>query len=367
MVNSSSKKTVCLNMIVKNESSAIGECLDSVKKFIDYWIIVDTGSIDATEQVVKRHLAGIPGEFHHQAWVNFSENRNGAYLLAKNRADYTLFIDADETLRVADEFILPDLNKDIYSILVKQKGASSAEKWFLVRNDMPWSWVGVIHETISCSSPVTKEMMPGLYIFSDTERGARSQDPGKYIKDAQILLKALENDPTDARYRFFLAVCFLNANQPDKALDHFQKRCLIGGDPRELYISHLYIGKLAEHFGKSEQFIIDSYAKAYYLNPHRSEALFYLAAFYQTIHQYPSSYDILVKAPRTHQGIPFYQEDAVYDWKLDYFLARACLALRKYPEIRPALERVNRSSYLPEDVKEEVEKNLLILQQEVCS
>ena len=46
------KKTVCLNMIVRNESSVIQRCLDSVKGFIDYWVIVDTGSIDGTQKIV---------------------------------------------------------------------------------------------------------------------------------------------------------------------------------------------------------------------------------------------------------------------------------------------------------------------------
>lgn len=36
-------------MIVKNESHVIKRCLDSVKDFIDYWVIVDTGSTDDTK------------------------------------------------------------------------------------------------------------------------------------------------------------------------------------------------------------------------------------------------------------------------------------------------------------------------------
>jgi cellulose synthase/poly-beta-1,6-N-acetylglucosamine synthase-like glycosyltransferase len=48
------KKTVCLNMIVKNESQVIEKCLASVKPLIDYWVIVDTGSTDKTQQIVKK-------------------------------------------------------------------------------------------------------------------------------------------------------------------------------------------------------------------------------------------------------------------------------------------------------------------------
>ena len=37
------KKTICLNMIVKNESAIIERCLNSLVNQIDYWVIVDTG------------------------------------------------------------------------------------------------------------------------------------------------------------------------------------------------------------------------------------------------------------------------------------------------------------------------------------
>lgn len=38
-------KTVSLVMIVKNESKIITRCLDSVKDYIDYWVICDLSLI----------------------------------------------------------------------------------------------------------------------------------------------------------------------------------------------------------------------------------------------------------------------------------------------------------------------------------
>ena len=49
--------TICLNMIVKNESKIMKRLLDSVYKIIDYWVIVDTGSTDHTKELIKEYFA----------------------------------------------------------------------------------------------------------------------------------------------------------------------------------------------------------------------------------------------------------------------------------------------------------------------
>ena len=46
-------QNVCLNMIVKNEAAVIARCLASVRPLIDSWAIVDTGSSDGTQEIVR--------------------------------------------------------------------------------------------------------------------------------------------------------------------------------------------------------------------------------------------------------------------------------------------------------------------------
>ena len=43
---------ICLNMIVKNESTIITRLLDSVISLIDHYVICDTGSTDNTTQII---------------------------------------------------------------------------------------------------------------------------------------------------------------------------------------------------------------------------------------------------------------------------------------------------------------------------
>ena len=80
--------TICLNMIIKDEAPVIRRCLESVKPFIDRWVIVDTGSTDNTRELVREIMAGLPGELHERPWKNFGHNRNEALSLAARSGDY---------------------------------------------------------------------------------------------------------------------------------------------------------------------------------------------------------------------------------------------------------------------------------------
>jgi glycosyltransferase involved in cell wall biosynthesis len=46
-------------MIVKNEAKAIRRCLDSVLPHIHSWVIMDTGSTDGTQNIIREHLAAL--------------------------------------------------------------------------------------------------------------------------------------------------------------------------------------------------------------------------------------------------------------------------------------------------------------------
>ena len=67
--------SIGLVMIVKNEAKVIERCLASVRPILSYWTIVDTGSTDGTQDIIRQFMADIPGELYERPWKDFAHNR----------------------------------------------------------------------------------------------------------------------------------------------------------------------------------------------------------------------------------------------------------------------------------------------------
>ena len=96
-------KTIGLCMIVKNETKVIRQCLESTLPLIDYILIVDTGSTDGTQEMIRDFLAhhSIEGTVIDEPWRDFAYNRSFALerLREVAQVDYALIIDADDIPR----------------------------------------------------------------------------------------------------------------------------------------------------------------------------------------------------------------------------------------------------------------------------
>src|SRR5271155_988950 len=135
-------------MIVKNEAPVIRRCLDSVLPIIDHWVIVDTGSTDGTQDIIREHLKDLPGELHERPWRDFAHNRSEALTLARPHAAYSLIIDADDVLEIPAGFQVPELTADSY-VLDIQDTTIRYQRTQVVRNTRPWRYVGVLHEFLT--------------------------------------------------------------------------------------------------------------------------------------------------------------------------------------------------------------------------
>src|SRR5579871_1898388 len=208
--------SVCLCMIVKNEAPVIRRCLSSVRPLIDYWVIVDTGSSDGTQAIIREHFTDVPGELHERPWVDFAHNRSEALALARPRAAYSLIIDTDDALEMPAGFVLPPLDQDSY-LLDIQDVAIRYQRIQLVRNTLPWCYKGVLHEFLVADGATSQGHLP--IVMRRNHDGARRRDPETYRKDARVLEEALakETDPFfRQRYTFYLAQSYRDCGEKEK-------------------------------------------------------------------------------------------------------------------------------------------------------
>jgi glycosyltransferase involved in cell wall biosynthesis len=283
-----SKAKVCLNMIVRDEAAVIERCLASVKPFIDYWVIVDTGSLDDTPQRIETALAGIPGELHHRTWRNFGHNRTEALDLARGKADYLLFIDSDEQLGAAPGSAWPQLVGAAYSLETRY-AELSYDRVSLVSSALPWRWEGVLHEYLDAGKPIDQPRIPGFWI-QVTPDGARSKDPKKFEKDAATLLEALKGEPDNTRYVFYLAQSYRDAGQYALACQSYARRAAMGGWDEEAWYSLYQCACLAELLGEPRAQVVDAYLQAYEFRPGRRESLVALATYLRGLGQWNLAY-----------------------------------------------------------------------------
>ncbi len=342
-------------MIVKDEKEVIVRCLDSVKHLIDYWVIVDTGSTDGTQKIIRKHLKDIPGELHERAWVNFGHNRDEAMKLARGKEDYLLFIDADDRLVFDEDFELPPLEADMYSIIQKEGSESTFREhhvYLLIRNNLDFTWNGVLHEFLACPTNKTQVLLTGLFCDYVND-GNRSKDPDKCEKDIEVLKKAALEDPTDSRSTYYLARTYWSIRDYSNAIPWFKKRVMQGGDPIEVYYALLYIGLGQMNSGESPDLFLDSFSRAHLYRPSRAEAIYEMGRYYTETNSFLTGYAIL-KLARTipHSADNLFVETWVWDWGIPLQLFTCSLRLGYRQEAFELLQELLAEPSLPEGVRE---------------
>lgn len=344
-------------MIVKNEAHCISKCLESVKPFINYWIICDTGSTDNTEEIIRKCLDGIPGEIHNHEWENFSTNRNKALELAKDKADYTFIIDADDYL-IAQTNSFQNINALAYKILFHH-GSIQYYRTQLIHNSIDCKYVGVLHEYLETPSGFETKTLSDCYIFYGAS-GARSKNPDKYLHDAEIFEKSLEKDPNNSRNVFYCAQSYRDANWLTKALTYYIKRSEMGGWHEEVYVALLEAAKLTECIRPFDSTTVESaYLKAVNFYPKRAEALYHLIVYCRNRKFYDKAYffsRIALSISKPKEGL--FIETACYDWKLSDELAISAYYVGKQEEAKIINTNLLKRTDLSQADKERITQNL---------
>lgn len=352
---------ICLNMIVKDEAHVIRRCLAKVRPFIDHWVIVDTGSTDDTRELIRLELAGVPGELYERPWKDFGSNRTEALELARQSgADYALVIDADEEFTPSEGFAWPPLTADSYQTLQASGGGNRFYRTQIMRLALPWHYVGVLHEVAVCPGARRPERLEGIVVHGRFDSARNKNPTEKYKNDARVLEKALEQEPGNARYVFYLAQSYRDSHQNLQAEHCYRKRADMGGWDEEVWYSLYQIGILRERLHRPAIDIVEAHLAAYNYRPSRAEPLVALAGYFRARDIHGSALAFAKAAldiPRPKKDILFL-DSATYDWRpLDEYAISSYWVGNHEDSLRACDELLAEGSLLPEAQRERVAKN----------
>lgn len=348
-------------MIVRDEAHVIERCLKAVRPLISRWCIVDTGSTDDTPARIERALADLPGRLHHREWVHFGHNRSEALALARGQGDWLLLVDADEEL-VIDENFRWAARDDVDAWQIRQCPGGDTEFFLprLLRADRPWRFEGVLHEYLASDQPFEQAVLPGLSQVGHFD-SARNQKPPreKYLQDAQVLEAALETEPQNARYQFYLAQSLRDAGEPARALDAYRRRATMGGWDEEVYYALFEVARLLEHTGAPHPEVVHAYLTAWNHRPQRAEPLAELARVHRNRNEYALAHLFAQRAadlPRPDDIL--FVDAGTYHWRARDELALASYHTGDKQTARQLAEQLLHSPHLPEAERPRIQNNL---------
>lgn len=349
--------TLCFATMCRDESKCILDTLESVYKYIDYWIVCDTGSTDNTCELVKNFFdeKNIPGELYVDEWVDFAYNKNIMFEKVYNKSDYVLHFDSDDWLM--GNFKVPEVNAgDIFHYKCK-RGSFKFNVSILYNNRLKWKLYGVRHTIIKCIDKQNIKYVDNSHedVWLDAEdRGHRSTDPEKYNKDGKALEKqfwdTLIEDPDGLNTRsvFYTAQSYCDYGDTEKALRwYFLYLNLKNTWIEEEYETYLRIGKIymSKNNEKRARHFID---KSISIFPDRAEGYLYFGRYCNQKQKFDLSKEYLSKGidcKKNHEKYKLFIHDLCYG---AYCLDEYAVALYWLGDYRKSKQIIESIINLPE-------------------
>ena len=187
-------------LIVRDEAAALDRCLTSLTGLVDGIVVVDTGSVDDSPAVARRHGAVVD----NVAWAgDFATPRNRSLELVE--ADWVLYIDADEVVVAGDhDRFRAQLAADHQHIALRARfaprvGWTPYREYRLWRSRPTIRFEGMIHESIVGAVHLAGEgeglAVGATDLLTIQHYGYEGDQSHKYARDEPLLLAQLDRDP----------------------------------------------------------------------------------------------------------------------------------------------------------------------------
>mmetsp|Transcript_31108 Transcript_31108/g.81519 ORF Transcript_31108/g.81519 Transcript_31108/m.81519 type:complete len:503 (-) Transcript_31108:117-1625(-) len=318
-----------LVMIVKNEATSIVDVIHSSMPHMDAWYIMDTGSIDGTQDLVTKtmaaHYPNKPGWIDEHPFVDFATTRNEALLRSGNRTMFKFFIDGDWYLENGTElraFLQKTVEPYKEMMTLSPYGCTPCLPCFerepalggfkcasvecqacsptlsmrimlgtldyyvprVMRSTTHYKFQGVVHEVIG---PHASRKIPGdTFIIVNATETNQGHSKERWYRDEKLLETEFKKDPTDSRTAFYLGQTYDLVDKPLKAYHMYWKRSRMHGWYQEAYVALHRAGRNALEAGLGFEKAKEAWLAAYEIDVRRCESLYSIANYYKNEEQF---------------------------------------------------------------------------------
>jgi tetratricopeptide (TPR) repeat protein len=323
-----------LVMIVKDEVHRIRATLESVRDHIDCWTILDTGSTDGTQEIVREVLGGVPGSLHEEPFADFSTSRNRALDLHGAASEFVLFLDGDDVLRGGGElraFLeqhrrLEDMFHEAYLVNIRRPHLGQDLSYHLpvvLRVSGGWRYRYPVHECSGRPGGVGADQLqriPAVSIRQERPPESQEASRARWKRDLKLLQACINADPEnqDPRVVFYLAQTYECLGRWEAAASCYAERIAAQGPacwPEETYTAMIGRARSLDALGYWSE-AQEQYLQAHALDPHRAEPLFKIAWYYYEKDRPELTYLFARRAMELPEPVrTLYVERDVYEWR----------------------------------------------------
>jgi tetratricopeptide (TPR) repeat protein len=304
-----------LVMIVKNEARRIFEVLASYRSHIDAWTILDTGSTDGTQDLIRGALAGIPGTLYEEPFVDFATSRNRALALHGTTTMFSIMPNGD-VLEGGDllRAFLEEHRSDRACAYRVRISPGHYYHPLVMRCGAGWHYKWRTHEC--AMGPNVGPQVPGVIVVRD--RGNRTDEEwrARWTRDLDLLNQDREADPTDPRPYFYLGQTHECLGQHAEAIPFFEQRAKMGGYFDEVYEAKFRIAKMMQKTDRPWAEIQQKFLEAHAHDPRRAEPLHAIAEHWYNEEQHAIA-RIFAAAAAALPKPPtdLFLDEEVYSWR----------------------------------------------------